>query len=112
MRRGLGACQAEWKLLCGTHNLLKLWRGPHRTHPLSSTDSTIPAPSTLGVPARAVRALRHKLPLLGQRPGAPAGLALPLPGARHIGVGRVVRVPGWAARRANPRALEPSLGFS
>jgi transposase len=25
-RRGLGACQAEWKLLCGTHNLLKLWR--------------------------------------------------------------------------------------
>jgi transposase len=27
MRRGLAACQAEWKLLCGTHNLLKLW--PH-----------------------------------------------------------------------------------
>jgi hypothetical protein len=26
MRRGLAACQAEWKLLCGTHNLLKLWR--------------------------------------------------------------------------------------
>jgi transposase len=26
MRRGLGACEAEWKLLCGTHNLLKLWR--------------------------------------------------------------------------------------
>jgi transposase len=26
MRRGLGACTAEWKLLCGTHNLLKLWR--------------------------------------------------------------------------------------
>jgi Transposase DDE domain len=25
-RRGLTACQAEWKLLCGTHNLLKLWR--------------------------------------------------------------------------------------
>ena len=22
----LRACQAEWKLLCGTHNLLKLWR--------------------------------------------------------------------------------------
>jgi hypothetical protein len=21
-RRGLRACQAEWKLLCGTHNLL------------------------------------------------------------------------------------------
>jgi transposase len=28
-RRGLGACAAEWKLLCGTHNLLKLWR--HQT---------------------------------------------------------------------------------
>jgi transposase len=26
LRRGLQACQAEWKLLCGTHNLLKLWR--------------------------------------------------------------------------------------
>jgi hypothetical protein len=26
MRRGLQACQAEWKLLCGTHNLLTLWR--------------------------------------------------------------------------------------
>ena len=26
MRRGLRACQAEWKLLCGAHNLLKLWR--------------------------------------------------------------------------------------
>jgi transposase len=26
MRRGLAACTAEWKLLCGTHNLLKLWR--------------------------------------------------------------------------------------
>jgi transposase len=25
-RRGLRACAAEWKLLCGTHNLLKLWR--------------------------------------------------------------------------------------
>jgi hypothetical protein len=26
MRRGMAACDAEWKLLCGTHNLLKLWR--------------------------------------------------------------------------------------
>jgi hypothetical protein len=26
LRRGTAACQAEWKLLCGTHNLLKLWR--------------------------------------------------------------------------------------
>lgn len=28
-RRGLVACQSEWRLLCMTHNLLKLWR--HRT---------------------------------------------------------------------------------
>jgi hypothetical protein len=26
LRRGLAACAAEWKPLCGTHNLLKLWR--------------------------------------------------------------------------------------
>jgi len=26
LRRGLHACDAEWKLLCGAHNLLKLWR--------------------------------------------------------------------------------------
>jgi transposase len=26
LRRGMRACDAEWKLLCGTHNLLKLWR--------------------------------------------------------------------------------------
>lgn len=26
MQRGLGNCQAEWKVICGTHNLLKLWR--------------------------------------------------------------------------------------
>jgi hypothetical protein len=25
-RRSLVACTAEWHLLCGTHNLLKLWR--------------------------------------------------------------------------------------
>jgi transposase len=34
MRRGLGACDAEWKLLCATNNLRKLWRatatGPTR----------------------------------------------------------------------------------
>jgi transposase len=29
-RRGLAACDAEWKLLCGTHNLLKLWRHVRR----------------------------------------------------------------------------------
>ena len=26
MRRGVQACATEWKLLCATHNLLKLWR--------------------------------------------------------------------------------------
>ena len=31
MRRGLRACAAEWKLLCGTHNLLKLWRATMAT---------------------------------------------------------------------------------
>jgi transposase len=30
LRRGLAACDAEWKLLCGTHNLLKLWRHTRR----------------------------------------------------------------------------------
>jgi hypothetical protein len=30
LRRGMRACQAEWKLLCGTHNLLKLWRHTRR----------------------------------------------------------------------------------
>ena len=24
--RGLAHCQSEWKVICGTHNLLKLWR--------------------------------------------------------------------------------------
>ena len=28
-RRGLNAVNSEWKLICGTNNLLKLWR--HRT---------------------------------------------------------------------------------
>jgi hypothetical protein len=32
-RRGLRACTAEWKLLCGTHNLLKLWRHQTGQHP-------------------------------------------------------------------------------
>jgi hypothetical protein len=25
-RRGLANCQSEWKVICGTHNLLKVWR--------------------------------------------------------------------------------------
>jgi hypothetical protein len=38
MRRGLRACTAEWKLLCGTHNLLKLWR--HQTAQPPATPAT------------------------------------------------------------------------
>lgn len=26
MRRGIDACRSEWSLICGVHNLLKLWR--------------------------------------------------------------------------------------
>jgi Transposase DDE domain len=37
LRRGRRACEAEWKLLCGTHNLLKLWR--HTT----TQQATMPA---------------------------------------------------------------------
>jgi transposase len=38
LRRGLAACEAEWKLLCGTHNLLKLWR--HQTMPPAASLAT------------------------------------------------------------------------
>jgi hypothetical protein len=38
LRRGLAACDAEWKLLCGTHNLLKLWR--HRIRPPAASPAT------------------------------------------------------------------------
>jgi transposase len=37
LRRGLAACEAEWKLLCGTHNLLKLWRYTVTQHASSAT---------------------------------------------------------------------------
>jgi transposase len=39
LRRGLAACDAEWKLLCGTHNLLKLWRHT-AAQPLASPATT------------------------------------------------------------------------
>jgi transposase len=26
LRRGLANCRSEWKVICGTHNLMKLWR--------------------------------------------------------------------------------------
>lgn len=33
MRRGLGACDSEWKLICATNNLLKLWRAKAAAKP-------------------------------------------------------------------------------
>jgi hypothetical protein len=30
MRRGMRACASEWKLICATHNLLKMWRAFQR----------------------------------------------------------------------------------
>jgi transposase len=38
LRRGMRACNAEWKLLCGTHNLLKLWR--HTATPQAARPAT------------------------------------------------------------------------
>jgi hypothetical protein len=38
-RRGLRACEAEWKLMCGTHNLLKLWRHS-RSRPAPAASGT------------------------------------------------------------------------
>lgn len=54
-RRGLVACRSEWKLVCTTHNLLKLWRhgqprgnSPRATRPRSLWPAADPAsvPST------------------------------------------------------------------
>src|SRR6266511_1129622 len=39
LRRGLAACQAEWQLIAGTHNLLKLWRAS-----LAHAGTAIPEP--------------------------------------------------------------------
>lgn len=39
-RRGLAACRSEWRLLCATHNLLKLWR-----HRLASGPTGAPSRS-------------------------------------------------------------------
>jgi transposase len=40
MRRGLGACNSEWRLIAATHNLLKLWRAG-----LAARGSGIPSPA-------------------------------------------------------------------
>lgn len=48
MRRGEQACASEWKLLCATHNLLKLWRsgkaswvGQTKTHDQQGRQETV-----------------------------------------------------------------------
>jgi hypothetical protein len=43
MRRGLRACAAEWKLLCGTHNLQALAHD-HSHQPLTGTNHQAPPP--------------------------------------------------------------------
>jgi len=53
-RRGLAACQSEWRLLCATHNLLKLWR-----HRRTITPGRAPTDSR---PKRRVRSLRQRSP--------------------------------------------------
>jgi hypothetical protein len=70
LRRGLAACEAEWKLLCATHNLLKLWRhtpqpiGTHAACHLSGHEGH-PRP-----PPRSTPQLRprrdHEVPLRGR----------------------------------------------
>ena len=44
-RRGKSAADSEWKLICGTHNLLKLYRRA-LTDPLAAPYSRIGAPAT------------------------------------------------------------------
>jgi len=36
VRRGLTACSNEWKLICASHNLLKLWRSGRRIRGLAA----------------------------------------------------------------------------
>jgi transposase len=38
LRRGLAACQAEWRLIAATHNLLKLWRARLADTPTSAAE--------------------------------------------------------------------------
>jgi transposase len=38
VRRGLAACQAEWKLIAATHNLLKLWRAGLTHRPTATAE--------------------------------------------------------------------------
>lgn len=44
-RRGFGACASEWRLICTTHNLLKLWRSGRYPPPPRSTGDRPPRAS-------------------------------------------------------------------
>jgi hypothetical protein len=54
MRRGMRACQAEWKLLCGTHNLLKLWRHTATQQVTRPATASGPPSGLIGATASAV----------------------------------------------------------
>jgi hypothetical protein len=41
-RRGFVACASEWRLLCLTHNVLKLWRHGHRHGPTGDDQRGVP----------------------------------------------------------------------
>jgi transposase len=68
-RRGRAACQSEWRLVCATHNLLKLWRygrtarpgGPPHGRP--SGQRSRPRQASRAIKAPRIRALsrRHRL---------------------------------------------------
>jgi Transposase DDE domain. len=48
MRRGLKAAQSEWRLICATHNLLKLFRNNHAPSPSRHTPYTSILPAGAG----------------------------------------------------------------
>ena len=98
-RRGKAAADAEWKLICGTHNLLKLYRrgraaepaptsgAPRSTRRLLSHPGQNPPPivdfhrrTPVSDPRRSET--RHRHPFRQQTPGSgipggPVGAALP-----------------------------------
>jgi Transposase DDE domain len=79
LRRGLVACEAEWKLLCGAHNLLKLYRHATPRHRRSPAErrrgaARLPLrPTSHGRP-RSVSRPRHGT---SQRSGRPAAASRP-----------------------------------
>jgi hypothetical protein len=44
-RRGFAACASEWRLICTTHNLLKLWRSGRYLPRSGATDDRPPRAS-------------------------------------------------------------------